>query len=82
MKYPFVPCDRGLLVESDLSSCFCNLGCVDVGGQCASNPCPIGYQCSKSPNGYQCTCVDSSKCDLAKAGCKDTTCKYGMKYFS
>lgn len=58
-------------------ACVCDKGCVDVGGQCASNPCPIGYQCSKSPNGYQCTCVDSSKCDLAKAGCKDTTCKYG-----
>ena len=46
-----------------------------------SNPCPPGYQCADVSGGFNCKCVDSSKCDLDKPGCEDTSCIKGMKCF-
>lgn len=46
-----------------------------------SNPCPAGYKCADVSGGFNCKCVDSSKCDLDKPGCEDNSCIKGMKYF-
>ena len=54
------------------------VGCASPGGKCASNPCPVGYKCADFSQGFQCKCVDSSKCDLEKSGCVDRLCITGM----
>lgn len=51
-------------------------------GKCSSNPCPAGYECADVLQGFQCKCVDSSKCDLETPICQDTSCITGMEYFS
>ena len=53
-------------------------GCASTGGKCASNPCPAGYKCTDFSQGFQCKCVDSSKCVLEEAGCEDRLCITGM----
>lgn len=63
-----------------LTPCFSVAGCVSPGGKCASSPCPAGYECADFSQGYQCKCVDSSKCDLDKPGCEDMSCVTGMYY--
>jgi len=54
------------------------LGCGSTGGKCATNPCPAGYKCTDFSQGFQCKCVDSSKCVLEKQGCEDRLCITGM----
>ena len=53
-------------------------GCASTGGKCASNPCPAGYKCTDFSQGFQCKCVDSSKCVLEEPGCEDRLCIRGM----
>lgn len=54
-------------------------GCVSPGGKCVSSPCPAGYECADFLQGFQCKCIDSSKCFLDKPGCEDTSCIKGME---
>ncbi|EDO27273.1 predicted protein, partial [Nematostella vectensis] len=45
--------------------------------KCATSPCAPGYKCKDFPEGYQCKCVDATKCHMDTTGCDDTSCIKG-----
>ena len=46
-------------------------------GKCAANPCASGYKCTDFSEGYQCKCMDPTKCDMDTTGCEDASCIKG-----